>query len=79
MRLNQMSGRQSRTERKLASKNSGGDYASELSCIIARIRGVRASDAKEVEHSALWLEDGAATDGADFDAGHADGDLEGTV
>jgi hypothetical protein len=37
---------------------------------------VWAADAEEVEHGSLRLEDGAAAEGADFDAGHADGDLE---
>ena len=38
-----------------------------------------ASDAEEVEHSGLRLQNGAAADGSDFDGRHADGDLEGAV
>jgi len=35
-----------------------------------------AAHAEEVEHGGLRGEEGAAADGADFDAGHGDGDLE---
>jgi len=37
---------------------------------------VCAAHAKEVEHGGLGREEGTAADGADFDAGHGDGDLE---
>jgi hypothetical protein len=33
-------------------------------------------DAEEVEHGGLGLEDGTATNGADFDGRHGHGDLE---
>ena len=34
-----------------------------------------ASDAEEVKHSGLGLKDGTATEGADLDGGHGDGDF----
>ena len=34
------------------------------------------SHAKEIKAGALWFEDRAATDGANFYAGHRDADLE---
>jgi hypothetical protein len=37
---------------------------------------VWSADTKEIEHCRLGFENCAAADGADFDAGHADGDLE---
>jgi hypothetical protein len=35
-----------------------------------------ATDAEEVEHGALRLENGATAQGADFNGGHRDADLE---
>jgi hypothetical protein len=40
---------------------------------------MRASDAEEVKHSGLGLEDRATTEGANFDGRHGDRDLEVTV
>ena len=40
---------------------------------------MRAANTEKIEHGGLRLEDSATADGADFDAGHADGDLEVTV
>jgi hypothetical protein len=37
---------------------------------------VGTANAEEVQHARLGFEDGAATDGTDFDGGHGDRDLE---
>jgi len=76
VRPHQVSGGQRRTQRELAGKYTSSDDLGELTCVLAWACGVRAAYAKHVEHSGLWFEDGAATDGADFYAGHGDGDLE---
>ncbi len=76
VRLHQMSRGQRRTQRELASQYSCRDNTSQLAGVLTWVRGVRASYAEKVEHGGLWFEDGAAADGADFDAGHADRDLE---
>lgn len=76
MRLDQMARGQRRTQRKLTRQHAGSDDAGELARIVAGVGGMGASHAQQVEHGGLGLEDGAAADGADFDRGHADGDLE---
>ena len=57
-------------------KNARGDDLGELLRVRAGVRGVGAADAEHFEHGGLGLQDGAAADGADFDGGHGDGDLE---
>jgi len=76
MRSDQMASCQSRAKREFTSKNTSGDDAGELPSVGAGGGHVSAADAEEVEHGGLGLEDGAAADGADFDRGHGDGDLE---
>lgn len=70
MRLHEMSRREGRAEREFTRKDSGADDAGELLGVSAGVGWVRASYAEEVEHGGLGFEDGAAADGADFDAGH---------
>lgn len=72
----EMAGGQGRAEGEFAGEDAGGDDLGELAGVVAGRGGVRAADAEHVEHGGLGLEDGAAADGADFDAGHGDGDLE---
>ena len=79
MRLHQMARRQRRTQRQFARKHTSSNDASELARVVAGVSGMGAAHAQQVEHGGLRLEDGAAADGADFDRGHADGDLEGAV
>ncbi len=74
--LHQMASSQRRAQRQFAGENPGSDNTSKLARVISWISGMSAADAEEVEHSSLGLEDGAAADGADFDGGHGDGDLE---
>lgn len=76
MRLHEMSSSEGRAERKLACQNSSADYSSELAGVVSWVRWVRATDAEEIEHGGLRLENCAAAEGADFDGGHGDGDLE---
>ena len=76
MRPDQMAGRERAAETQLAGQHARRDDASELPSVVARRGGVRAADTEEVEAGGLGLKDGAAADGADFDARHRDGDLE---
>ena len=76
MRLDQMARRERAAKAQLAREDAGGHDASELLGIVTGIGGMSASNAEEVEHCTLRLEDGAAANGADFDGGHGDADLE---
>jgi hypothetical protein len=76
MRFDQMARTQRGVERKFAGEDTSSDDTRELARVVAWGGGVSAAHAEEVEHSGLGLEDGAAANGADFDGGHGDGDLE---
>jgi hypothetical protein len=76
VRFDQMTRTQRGVERKFAGEDTSGDDTRELARVVAWGGGVSAAHAEEVEHGGLGLEDGAAANGADFDGGHGDGDLE---
>ena len=76
MGLDQMARSQGAAKTQLTRQHAGGNDASELTSVVARVSGVSAFDTEEIEHGLLGFEDGAAADGADFDAGHGDADLE---
>jgi hypothetical protein len=59
-----------------ASQNTRSDDAGKEARVVAWRSGMGATDAEEVEHGGLGLEDGAAANGADFDGRHGNGDLE---
>lgn len=71
-----MSSSQGRAQREFSSKHTSADYSRELAGVVSWIRWVRTAHAEEVEHGGLGLEDCAAAEGADFDGGHGDGNLE---
>jgi len=71
----QMSRSEGTAETELPSQHAGRDDPCQLSSVVARMGGVCASHAEEVEAGALGFEDGAAAYGADFDGGHGYGDL----
>lgn len=76
VRADEVAGGEGRAEGQLAGQHGGADDARELARVRARCCWVRAAHAEQVEHGRLRAEEGAAADGADFDAGHRDGDLE---
>lgn len=76
MRFDKVTSAQGGVQRQLSSKNTSADDASELASVVARGFLMGAADAQEVEHRGLGLENGAAADGADFNTGHGNGDLE---
>jgi hypothetical protein len=57
---------QGTAERKLASEDGCTDDAGETAGIVTRVGGMRASDAEDVEHSALGLKDSATAKSSDF-------------
>lgn len=77
--LDEVARSEGRAQRQLAGQHGGGDDAGEEACVLAGCDGVGAAHAEHVEHGGLGLEDGAAAQGADFDGGHGDGDLEGAA
>ena len=77
--LDEMAGGQGAAEAEFAGQGGGGDDAGELAGVGAGAGRVRALDAEEVEHGHLRFEDGAAAEGAGFDGGHGDADLEAAV
>jgi hypothetical protein len=74
--FDEMTCRERGAETELAGQHGGAHDARQLAGVLAGVGGVGAADAEEVEHAGLGFEDGAAADGADFDAGHRDRDLE---
>lgn len=76
MGLDQMTGGEGGAEAQFAGKHGGAHDAGQFAGVFAGRGRVGAAHAEEVEHAGLRFQDGAAADGADFDAGHGDGDLE---
>jgi hypothetical protein len=76
VRLDEVASTQCAVERQLTCEHTGGDDARKLARIVARRFGVCAAHAKKVEHGRLRVENSTATNGADLDGGHGDGDLE---
>jgi hypothetical protein len=77
--LDKVTGAQGAVEGQFTCEHTGGDDARELACVVTGRFRVRATDTEKIEHGGLGVENGAAADGADFDRGHGDGDLEVTV
>lgn len=77
--LDQVASGESGTQRQLTSQDSGSDDTSEATSVVTGVGRVRSADTEDVEHSALRLEDSTATKSTDFERGHRDGDLKGTV
>jgi len=63
-------------EGQLGGKHSCSDDARQLAGVVTGRSHVGAADAEDVEKGRLRLEDGAATDGTDFDGGHGDRDVQ---
>ena len=57
-------------ERELTGHDGGGDNASELLRVLARVGEVCALDAEHLEDGALGRKNGSTTDGADFNRRH---------
>jgi len=66
----------STAEAEFPGQNACSDDASESPCVVAGVCEVSTADSEEIKHCALGFEDRATADGADFDAGHGDADLE---
>lgn len=77
--LNEVTGREGAAEGELTGEDTGGDDTGELARVVTGVGWVGAAHTEEVEHCGLGLEDGPTAEGADFDRGHGDGDLEVTV
>lgn len=71
-----MTSGQGRAKGEFASEGGRTDNASETTGVVAGVGGVGAAHAEEIEHGGLWLQDGATAEGADFEGGHGDADLE---
>lgn len=74
--FHQVTSGQGRAQREFTSEGSRTDDTGETTGVVTGVSGVRATDTKEVEHSRLRLEDGAAAEGADFKRRHGDADLQ---
>lgn len=70
MRLHQMPSSQRAAQTELTCEHGGSNDPGKLPCVVARVRWVGAFDAEDVEHGGLGFENGAAADGANFDARH---------
>lgn len=65
-----VTGSKSTAEAEFTGQNTSGDYSSQLASIVAGVRGMSPSNTKEIEHSALRLEDSPPSNCADFDTWH---------
>ena len=71
-----MAGSEGAAQRKLTSENGGRDDTSKTACVVARAGWVGATDAEQVKHGPLGLQDGSAAKRADLQRGHGDRDLK---
>jgi len=76
VRLDEVAGGEGGAEGELAREDGGGDDACERAGVLAGTGEVGPAHAEQVEHRTLRVQDGTAAEGADFDGGHGDGDLE---
>ena len=76
MTSDKMTGSESRAEGEFTGKDTGSDDAGEFAGVFTWVCWVGATDAEHIEHGGLRLKNGSATDSADFNGGHRDGDLE---
>jgi hypothetical protein len=77
--LDEVAGGEGGAEGELAREDGGGDDACERAGVLAGVGEMGPAHAEQVEHRTLRVQDGAAAEGADFDGGHGDGDLEGAA
>ena len=66
-------------ERQLTSKNTSSNDTCELTSVVTGACGVSSTDAEQVEHGGLRLENCTTTDSTNFDTRHRDRDLEVTA
>jgi hypothetical protein len=64
---------------ELTGQDGGRDDAGQLASVLTRGGGVRTTDTEHLKHGGLRLENGTATNGADLNRGHGDGNLEITI
>jgi len=76
VRLNKMPGGKCGVQTQLARQHSCGNDSCQLPCVISGGLDIRTAHTKEVEHGGLGFQDGPTTYCTNFDAGHADGNLE---
>jgi hypothetical protein len=76
VRLHQVARGQSRVQTELTGQDGSGHNAGEFSCVVAGVGQVGTTDSQHVKNGTLRLKDGTASDGADFDGGHGDGNAK---
>lgn len=74
--LDQVAGGESTAEGQLTRQDGCRDNASKAAGVVSGVGGVRSSDAEQLQHGSLGVQDGATAKGADFQRGHGNGDLE---
>lgn len=74
--LDQVAGGEGAAERQLTRKHGCRNDASKAAGVIAWVGGVGSSDAEQLQHGPLGVEDGATAKSTDFQRGHRHGDLE---
>jgi hypothetical protein len=67
------------SQAQFTGKHSRSDDAGELLRVLAWFNCRGSTHAEEVEHGSLWLEDRAAANSSDFNAGHGHGDVKITI
>jgi hypothetical protein len=79
MSLDQMASSKGCTKRQLTSKDTSSNDTCELTSIVTGVCRVCTTDAEQVEHGGLGLENCTTTNGTNFDTRHRDRDLEVTT
>jgi hypothetical protein len=77
--LDKVTSSKSCAERQLTGEDTSSNDTCELASVIAGVCRVSATDAEQIEHGRLRLEDCTTTDGANFDTRHGDRDLKVTT
>lgn len=74
--LDQVASSKGTAKRQFTCQDSRGNNSGKSSGIVTRVGGMRAPNAEKFQHRALRIQDGSATESADFQRRHRDGDLE---
>jgi hypothetical protein len=74
--LDEMASGKGAAETQFTSKHGSSHNASESPRVVTRIGWVRAPNTQEIQHSALRLQNGPASNRTDFNGWHGDTDLE---
>jgi hypothetical protein len=74
--LDQVASSEGGAQAELSGQDGSGDDAGQLAGVLTGGGGVGSANTEQIQHSGLCLKDGTATDGADLNGRHRDGNLK---